>query len=149
MWMQRSAAGPCQLVMKNTLSFAFALLLLGGCTKEAGEPEVFRSFAGTWEAEQFIGFPGNINLPPGNGRLLVLEANGMMESRRNDTVLYRGRYFLQHKPDCHPRESSLYFTTNDSSFLWESYIQTTGDKLTLSTSNCLADGGTTVYRRIK
>ncbi|HEY1114761.1 MAG TPA: hypothetical protein VGE66_14425 [Chitinophagaceae bacterium] len=135
--------------MKNTLLMALGLLLLGACTKEAGDLQAFRPFAGTWEAEQFIGFPGNVTLPPGNGRILVLETNGMMESRRNDTVLYRGRYFLQYKQDCHPRESSLYFTTNDSSFLWESYIQTNGDKLTLSTSNCLADGGSTIYRRIK
>lgn len=124
-------------------------MLVGACKKEAGAPEAFRQFAGTWEAEQFIGFPGNVNLPPGNGRILVLENNGMMESRRRDTVEYRGRYYLQHKQDCHTRENNLYFTTNDSSYLWEGYIQLTGGKLTFSTSNCLADGGTTIYRRIQ
>ena len=134
--------------MKNTILIAFILLLLGACKKEAEAPEAFRQFAGTWEAEQFIGFPGNVVLPPGNGRILVLEANGMMESRRKDTVDYRGRYYLRFKQDCHPREDNLYFTTNDSSYLWEGYILLTNDKLTLSTSNCLADGGTMVYRRM-
>lgn len=133
--------------MKNTILIAFVLLLLASCTKEDEVPAVYRQFAGTWEQEQFIGFPGNITLPPGNGRLLVLGADGIMESRRRDTVLYRGRYYLQQKTDCHPRENTLYFTTSDSSYLWEGYIQLTNDKLTLSTSNCLADGGTTIYRR--
>lgn len=147
--MQRQRLVPCHRSMKNTILIAFLLLGLGACKKDSGELENFRSFAGTWEAEQFIGFPGNVVLPPGNGRLLVLEADGMMESRHHDTVEYRGRYYLQYKQDCHPREDNLYFTTNDSSYLWEGYIQRTNDKLTLSTSNCLADGGTTIYRRIR
>ena len=123
------------------------MLLLAACSKEADIPVVYRQFAGTWELEQFIGFPGSVTLPPGNGRLLVLGEDGMMESRRNDTVQYRGRYYLQQKADCRPRENNQYFTTNDSSYLWEGYIQLSDGKLTLSSSNCLADGGTTIYRR--
>lgn len=135
--------------MKNTILIALVLLLCWSCKKEAEPPAAFRQFAGTWEAERFIGFPGTVSLPPGNGRILVLEADGMMESRRKDTVEYRGRYYLQHKQDCYPRENTLYFTTNDSSYLWESYIELSDGKLTLSTSNCGADGGTMIYRRIE
>ena len=90
-------------VMKNTILIAFVVCLLAvGCSKEAEVPTVYRQFAGTWEEEQFIGFPGTVTLPPGNGRLLVLGADGIMESRRKDTVLYRGRYYLQQKADCRP-----------------------------------------------
>jgi hypothetical protein len=135
--------------MKNTILIALVICLVTGCRKEEDLSAAYRPFAGTWEQEQFIGFPGTVTLPAGNGRLLVLGKDGILESRRRDTVLYRGRYYLQQKTDCRPRESTLYFTTSDSSYLWEGYIELTNDKLTLSTSNCLADGGTTVYRRIE
>lgn len=135
--------------MKNTILIAFILLLLAACKREADVADPYRQFTGTWEAAQFIGYPGNVNLPPGNGRILVLDDNAMMENRRNDTVLYRGRYYLQHRADCHPRANTLYFTTGDSNYLWESYIELTNDQLILSASNCLADGGTTIFRRVK
>jgi hypothetical protein len=135
--------------MKNTILIAFVLVLLAACRKDAEIPAQYRQFAGTWELEQFIGFPGNMTYPAGNGRLLVLGADGMMESRQKDTVVYRGRYYLQQKADCHPRETTLYFTTSDSSYLREGYVQLTNGKLTLGSSNCLMDGGTAVYRRVE
>lgn len=125
----------------------FLLSLLGGCKKEKSANALYIQFQGTWEYEKHLGFITD-SLPPGNGRFLHLSNNGSLERRQHDTVLFSGSYVIQEKADCSPRENKLFFSTNDSAFLWDGYIELKEGKLTLTTTNCQTDGGTTFYRRI-
>jgi hypothetical protein len=109
--------------------------------------------AGTWELDKImcdLCIPPVSTFPPGNGNIIVLSANGSYESKKHDTLLFSGSYTLQEKEDCFERSSNLTFSTNDSAnTLSNNYIIIEDDKLTFSTPNCLADGATTIYRRIK
>jgi hypothetical protein len=121
--------------------------LLFGCKKEKTSNGFKEPFSGTWEYEKHIGFFTD-SLPPGNGRILDLSSNGIFESRQHDTVLFEGVYEIKQKTDCSPRENTLFFSTNDTAFIWDGYIAIKNGRLTLSTSNCLTDGGTTFYRKV-
>ena len=107
-------------------------------------------FEGVWEFENFSGYPFNNNyLPPGNGRIIVLSADGTFERRQHDTVLFRGRYFLKQQKDCYEEQKKTHFTTNDTVYSWDVYIDIAAGKLTLTTPNCYADGGTAFYRKVE
>lgn len=107
-------------------------------------------FKGVWEFENFSGYPFNNNyLPPGNGRIIFLSPNGSFERRQHDTVLFRGRYFLKKQKDCYGEQKKIHFTTNETTYSWDVYIDISSGKLTLSTPTCYADGGTVFYRRIE
>lgn len=91
----------------------------------------------------------NNYLPPGNGRIIVLSPDGSFERRQHDTILFRGRYFLKKQKDCYSEEKKIHFTTNDTTYSYDVYINIDSGKLTFSTPTCYADGGTAYYRRLE
>ena len=121
--------------------------LLFSCKKEQTTNPLYEPYLGTWEYEKHIGFITD-SLPAGNGRIIDLSSKGTFESRKHDTVLFKGVYSLQEKGDCSPRAETTFFATNDSAFVQDGYIALKNGRLTITTSNCMADGGTTFYRRI-
>jgi hypothetical protein len=133
--------------MKKVFFFLLPALFFLSCSKEKVDSS---SFTGVWEYENFSGYPFNNNYqPPGNGRIIVLSANGNFERRQHDTVLFKGRYFLKKQKDCYEEEKKIHFTTSDTLFHWDQYIHIDMEgKLKLSTPNCYQDGGTVTYRKI-
>jgi hypothetical protein len=133
--------------MKSVI-ISFFLLFLFSCKKDGVSSDFRNKIIGSWEIEQFSGF-GTITYPPGNGRIIVLLANGDFERRQHDTVMFRGKYSLKVKNDCYPREDKIFFSTNDNSYSMNSFIDINDSgKLVLSSSNCLADGGTSIFRKM-
>lgn len=136
--------------MKALFFIALSVSMIISCKKDKSD-FARHQFYGSWEYENYSGYPFNNNyLPPGNGRIIMLSEDGIFERRQHDTLLFKGTYTLQEKRDCHGQQKKIFFSTDDPSFSWESYIDinsSTG-KLTLTTSNCLADGGTVYYRKI-
>lgn len=134
--------------MKKISLIIISIIFLYSCKKDRVNNS---AFTGIWEYESFSGYPFTSSgpLPPGNGKIIVLYANGNFERRQHDTVLFHGRYFLKKQKDCYSDENKIHFTTNDNGFAWDHYItiNETG-RLKLSTSNCLADGGVTTYHKI-
>ena len=95
--------------MKKTFPAILSVLLFFSCKKDSN---LFLNnrFKGVWEFENFSGYPFNNNyLPPGNGRIMVLSADGSYERRQHDTVLFRGRYFLKKQKDCFDEEKKIHF----------------------------------------
>jgi hypothetical protein len=133
--------------MKNIFLFLATSLFFFACKKDSVS---YSQFEGVWEFENAVGYPFNNNYaPPGNGRIIVLSADGQFKRRQHDTVSYTGRYFLKKQKDCQGDEKKIYFTTDETSYDSGKYIDIDGQgRLTLSSSNCLADGGTVFYRRI-
>ena len=132
--------------MKQLLSTLLVLLLFS-CSKELKEAK--NEIAGTWEYERFVGFPFNSPpLPPGNGNIIVIRKNGTFERKKHDTLLYSGSYKLEKKTDCYPGHTDIFFSSDEAAYMIEGYAEVTNDKLSISSSNCMLDGGILYYRRI-
>ncbi len=131
--------------MGYLINFVAITLLFMGCKKEGN---ALGKFVGKWEYEQHKGFPfTNTYLPPGNGNLIVLMQDGRYERMRGDSLVFKGSYLIFNKEDCSPRNNKQFFTTGDS-YSTDQYIVIENNRVTLTTPNCLADGGTTYYRRL-
>lgn len=136
-------------LMQKILAF-LALAAICSCEKYIEVSGVEKQIIGTWEYEQYVGYPANEPPAPAhNGRIIVIGADGGFERRQHDSILFRGTYTMQNKRDCLDRSTDLIFSTNDPSTADAHYIDVAGGKLMLSSSNCLADGGTAYYRRLK
>lgn len=134
---------------KLLLIISIAGLLLS--CKKTKLSVTYHEVAGTWEYEQYIGYPFmQTALAPGNGKIIVLGADGSFEKRQHDTLLFKGTYKLREKKDCHPRESNTAFYTSQSTDDVYNYIEVDEQgRLVLSIPNCFADGGLTYYRKIE
>ena len=132
--------------MKQLLS-TLLIFLLFSCSKELKEAK--SEISGTWEYEKYVGYPFNTPaLLPGNGKIIVIHKNGKFERKQHDTLLYSGSYKLEKKPDCHPNHNDIFFSSDEAAYGIAGYVEVTNDKLSISSSNCMADGGMLFYRRI-
>jgi hypothetical protein len=106
-------------------------------------------FAGKWELESSSSFPFSYNyLPPGNGNIIILGKDRNFERKKSDTLVFKGSFSIKFKPDCYPNgENALFFETSEPNSTGM-YISIKADKLTLSTSNCLQDGGISIFRKL-
>lgn len=132
------------LQMKTLFSCCALLLVLLGCKKDS---ELRQNFAGSWEYEKFVGFPGIDSAAPGNGRILILTSGGTYTRKMQGNIVATGKYSIRRKKDCSPRNTTSFFTSKDLE-LTELYIRIEDEKLVMSTSNCVMDGGTVIYRRL-
>ncbi len=127
---------------------ALAVVWILFSCKKSNEPFLRNHYKGVWEFENFSGYPFNNNyLPPGNGSIIVLSPDGAFERRLHDTVLFRGRYTLKKQKDCYDEQKQTHFTTTDTAYSWDVYIDISSGKLTLTTPKCYADGGIAFYRK--
>ena len=132
--------------MKKLLSILIATIILTSCIKE----NIQHPVAGKWEFIVFVGY-GVFDppLPPGNGKIIAFEKGSNFKRYAHDTLLFNGNYSITRKKDCGLEHFRAFLGTTDASFANGRTIDIRGDSLFLSTSNCLVDGGTAIYRRIK
>jgi hypothetical protein len=131
--------------MLKLITCSLCVLLLLGCRKDNS---LKKEYVGRWEFAQFIGFPGSLTEPPGNGKLLILSDDGRFERIEQGSVVSSGKFSVIRKKDCHPRDGEHMVKAKDG-YLDEHYIQIINGRLSLSTSNCLMDGGTVIFRRVE
>ncbi len=142
--MQRSLLSKCQPIMKNIFLCIIGIAILYSCKKDN---VIQNDIIGTWEYVSFVGYPFNTDpLPPGNGNIIVIRSNGVFERRSHDTTIFKGTYSIENRNDCQGDAKEPFFKTTDPNFV-ENVISVTHDSLLLSSSRCLADGGTVIYRR--
>ena len=137
--------------MRKILLITALVFTLFSCKKDGFDGSAFE---GVWEFEtSYNGSPANtINLPPGNGKIIVLSGFSEFERRAHDTLLYRGTYSLKKKKDCTSEEYSVNFSTSDPDFASDdhTYVELeTNDRLRISSSRCLLGAGVTIYRRVQ
>jgi hypothetical protein len=135
--------------MKTFFLFLLSFVFLFSCEKDRILTPLKKQLIGAWEFEHVVGYPFTAPYyPPGNGKIIVFFENGNFEKRQHDTTLSKGKYFLSVKKDCYPRESKIFINTNDALNSLHYYINIDSNKLMLSTPNCYADVGMSLYRRI-
>ncbi|SJZ86636.1 hypothetical protein [Sediminibacterium ginsengisoli] len=125
-----------------------ACVAMFACNKKADDPNIAK-ITGTWELARFIGYPGNINYPAGNGHILVFMGDGRFDKKDPGNATINGLYVVGTKDDCSARENNTYLIMNKGSFKQEGYLSfnAAGDSMTIGSSNCVADGGTYVYKK--
>jgi hypothetical protein len=126
------------------LILVFVTMLLSSCKKDS----IANDLVGTWELERTITMTGITNYAAGNGTLLIFYSNHKFESQSLTIPSISGLYKVSSKKDCYPRSDddllTLHFDGSNSS----ENIAIENGKLSLSTSNCIADGGTAIYRKL-
>ena len=133
--------------MKTTFLCLLTALLFFSCKKYKAETELSKAILGTWEMETFIGFPGTINFPNGNGTTIAFLPGSVIEKKQGDSMLFKGTYLLQTKQDCYPSDNNVILkTTEDPNY--HEYIQVKNGQLMLSSPNCYVDGGTSYWRKV-
>jgi hypothetical protein len=126
------------------------ITFLFSCKKDSDISNLQNTIAGSWEYENFIGYPFiNRVSPPGNGKIIVIGKDGSFKRFQHDTLMFSGKYTLTKKNDCYQRNSNIVFSTNEYPDNDYRYIELNNGELTLSTPNCYQDGGTVYYRRIE
>ncbi len=134
----------CQVNMKKSFICVFILTLFYSCKKE---DITQKDIEGSWEYATYIGYPFNSpSLPPGNGRIIVIGRNGLFERKNHDTTIFKGEYSLIWRKDCHGDMKQAFFKTTEPN-AGENVVSVLHDSLLLNSSNCLQDGGTTIYKR--
>ncbi len=132
--------------MKRIFLFIAIIASLFSCKKDT-LLERYEEFSGTWEFEQYSGYPfTNPPLPPGNGKIIYIGSDRTFERRNFDTVLVRAKYMLEERKDCNGTDNKVFFQSTEPN-PYESIISVENGKLYLSSSNCIADGGINIYRR--
>jgi hypothetical protein len=91
---------------------------------------------------------GPVNYPAGNGNLFIFYFNHSFESKVPGNPLKTGLYKVSKKKDCSPRASDGMLILHSDGFNSTQYIEIENGKLSISTSNCIADGGTAIYHKL-
>jgi hypothetical protein len=135
--------------MKKTfLLLATLPFLLLSCKKESLN-KVCKNISGEWEFETFSGYPFIDTIhPPGNGRILSIRTNGNFEEKKSTLIISKGNFELKRKKDCYREKEGVVFIRNNEDVRYALFIKVVNNKLYLSTSSCLEDGGSIIYRRI-
>jgi hypothetical protein len=134
--------------MKNGM-FLLLVLALFSCAKDNGESNTNKNIIGTWELSKAAGFAQTTTYPPGNGHIIIIGANGHFERRQNNAVVFSGNYTIRKKKDCHERSTDVILATNENNWNSDQYVEVENELLSLSTSNCLQDGGSSYYRKLE
>lgn len=146
--MQPTTGIICQHGMKKIMITVLGIALLYSCKKDnlSGLKD---QFSGEWEYVRFAGYPFNSTpLPPGNGKIIVISRDGSFERRSHDTVTFKGRYSLEEKKDCYGDDKKIFIITTEPYLGERATIELKSDSLFIGTSNCLADGGLSIYRKL-
>jgi hypothetical protein len=133
------------LQMRRLLSvLLLSLICLNSCTKDKPANELI----GTWELESTSNMSGPVNYPAGNANHFIFYSNHKFESKAPGNPLKTGLYKVSKKKDCSPRASDDMLILHSDGFNSTQYIEIANGKLSISTSNCIADGGTAIYHKL-
>ena len=105
---------------------------------------------GKWEIQESTCFGCPVmftTYPEGNGNILIFKSNGAYERRENNVAVFKGKYSIKKSEVCDKEDDALH--TNESPGTTSDIVSIESGKLQLNTPPCLADGGITVYRRLK
>lgn len=138
--------------MKNALIIISFFALVSSCSKDSQLQNFKNQVAGNWEIEARLcgQCPNSVtNYPVGNGAIIVFFNDGVFERRIQDSVIFKGKFFLTKAEECGKPNSDIALSTNESVNMIPLFVRIVSGKLQIGTPYCYADGATTIYRRIQ
>lgn len=150
--MQRIFKKQCQQCYKNRVMKAryfwvVMILTIAGCKKETGR--LTSNLQGTWELVSSDGaWIGHRDYNPGNGNTLQFSGNKYSQTMKTtDTTYHFSGTFTVYKgkPCDSAKEQTLLKMNSDDASSFSLYDA----KLTIGTTECILDGGSSTYRKIQ
>jgi hypothetical protein len=138
--------------MKNAFTIILFCAFVFSCGKSNRLEEYKNQIAGKWEIEKRVcGECMNplTNYPEGNGNIIVLLNDGTFERRIHDSIIFKGKFFLNKSDECGKPNSDIALSTNESSNSTPLFVRIESGKLHLSTPYCYTDGAAIIYRRVQ
>ena len=136
-----------KVFMKRIILLLILPLIFLSCKKNSEEKKFMKSIAGKWELEKYMGgWSPVINYPAGNGNFLILSKDGSYKRMKHDTLIVGGNFSIEKRSDCNADEFT--FVTADQQTNGNR-IDLTASKLTIGASSCIADGSSSVYRKVE
>lgn len=138
--------------MKNVFIAMLLIAFFSSCNKDNQLENFKTQLAGKWEIEsRSCGLCLNplTTYAEGNGNIIVFLTDGTFERRLHDSVIFKGRFFLNKSNECGNPNSDIALTTNESSVSIPLFVIIQSGKLYLNTPHCYADGAGTTYRHVE
>ena len=135
--------------MRISLSILLCLIIFAGCKKDAGS--LSDNLNGKWELKQsFSGWGGENVYEPGNGNTITFNGSNYTStiSYADTSYTIKGTFLLTKGKPCGSTdgEDRALIKFDMSSF--ENTIAIEDYELTISNTECIADGGSSTYRKI-
>lgn len=133
--------------MRTGIISAFLLLAIFGCKKDGGG--LAAQVQGKWElTSSFSAWTGQHVYPAGNGNTIVFNGNSFSQQINavDTTYTYSGTFeIFEGKPCDFAKEQTLFKADGNAE---AQSISLNNNELTLGTTECIADGGSSTYRKI-
>lgn len=134
--------------MKRKYFLAILFLIAISCNKDANG--LTAGVQGTWElASSDYAWAGHHDYPPGNGNTFIFNGNSYSQKviTPDTTYLYSGTFSIYTGKPCDfaNEQTLIKFDTTEE----VSSFSLTGGKLSIGTTECISDGGSSTYRKIQ
>ena len=124
------------------------ILIIAGCKKETAG--LASDVQGTWELVSSDGaWTGHREYEPGNGNTFSFSGNTYSQKiKATDTIYqYSGTFVIYTGKPCDFANEQTLIKFDDNEFV--SSFSLADGKLTIGTTECIADGGSSTYRKIQ
>lgn len=125
--------------MKKLFVISLCFILLS-CKKEKYGSDL----TGSWELTKVYSWLPVTTPPPGQ---TISFADNSFKRFTHDTLLYSGTYRIEKKKDCYTDRLLALVMDYGNGGTSIDYYEIKGDSLTLSSSSCVTDGSTSVYKK--
>lgn len=135
--------------MKSKYTIAVLLLLIAACKKETTKSS--SDIQGTWELVSSDGaWTGHHDYAPGNGNTFAFNGKNYSQTIKapDTTYHYTGTFSIYTGKPCDNASEQSLIKFNDNNDFPASFSLLNG-KFTIGTTQCIADGGSSTYRKIK
>src|SRR3954469_6738721 len=133
--------------MKAKYFLAVVFFIIAGCQKQI--TKLTSDVQGTWELVSSDGaWSGHREYEPGNGNTINFSGNNYSQKIkiRDTTYQYSGTFTIYTAKPCDVANEQTLIKFNDNEI---SSFSLSNGKLTIGTTQCIADGGSSTYKKIQ
>ena len=132
----------------KTKYFVIVVFFIAGCKKETSG--LVSNVQGTWELVSSDGaWIGHRDYEPGNGNTIIFSGNTYSQNIKaaDTTYQYSGTFTIYTGKPCDLANEQTLIKFNDNEDA--SSFSLLDGKLTIGTTECIADGGSSTYKKIQ
>lgn len=131
----------------NRIAYLLLISLIAGCTKEIST--LNNDLQGTWELKRSLsGWGGSVDYTTGNGNTISFNGNAFIQQIKTADTTYtiQGSFSVHKGKPCDFAQEQRLIKMNDDQY--ENNLTITNKELSIGATECIADGSTSIYRKI-